>query len=122
MWRHSARAVLIERDPKVKSEPLDEYLDRGKSAVPSGSDSACSTADIIIVDGGAKVDRQPGQIILLVAEALPGDEAYGFLPANCSEDLLNALVGFYTDMSTSGKFIGRPVICKQRFVSTHFHQ
>ena len=69
-----------------------------------------SSADVIIVDGDAKVERSPAQIVLRVTAALPGDEIYGDLPADCSEDLLNALVGFFTDMATTGRIIGRPVI------------
>jgi crotonobetainyl-CoA:carnitine CoA-transferase CaiB-like acyl-CoA transferase len=45
-----------------------------------------------------------------VYAALPGDEADGYLPADCSEDLINALVGFFTDMNITGPILGRPVI------------
>ncbi|HUT95811.1 MAG TPA: CoA transferase [Thermoguttaceae bacterium] len=45
-----------------------------------------------------------------VVAALPGDDTYGYLPADCSEDLINAVVGFFTDMSITGPMLGRPVI------------
>ena len=56
------------------------------------------------------VDRPDTQIVLRVTAALPGDEAYGHLAATCSEDLLNALVGIFTDMLTLGRLLGRPVV------------
>lgn len=102
--------VLVERDPTVKPKAEDEYFDRNKFAVPSGLLSAVPTADVVIVDGETKVNRQPGQITLRVVAALPGDEAYGHLKADCSEDLLNALVGFYTNMAQTGPLLGRPCI------------
>lgn len=102
--------VLIERKSGYKPNEHDEYLDRNKTSVPPGSLADTSSADVIIVDGDAKVDRSPAQIVLRITAALPGDEAYGHLPADCSEDLLNALVGFYTDMGTTSRILGRPVI------------
>jgi crotonobetainyl-CoA:carnitine CoA-transferase CaiB-like acyl-CoA transferase len=88
----------------------DKYLDRGKTILPPGSLADTSSADLIIVDGDRPVKRLPHQLVMRVVAALPGDEAYGDLPADCSEDLLNALVGFYTDMSITGPILGRPVI------------
>lgn len=88
----------------------DPYLDRGKTAVPPASVTDTSSADVIIVDGTVPVTRTAGQIVLRVTAAIPGDEAYGHLPADCSEDLLSALVGIFTDMSGSGRLLGRPVI------------
>ncbi len=102
--------VFIERKPGYKPNEHDEYLDRNKIAIPPGSLTDTSSADVIIVDGDANVDRLPAQTVLRITAALPGDEAYGHLPADCSEDLLNALVGFYTDMGTTSRILGRPVI------------
>ncbi len=102
--------VLIERQSGYEANEHDEYLDRNKISVPPGSLADPSSADVIIVDGDANVDRSPAQIVLRITAALPGDEAYGDLPADCSEDLLNALVGFYTDMGTTSRLLGRPVI------------
>jgi crotonobetainyl-CoA:carnitine CoA-transferase CaiB-like acyl-CoA transferase len=102
--------VFVGRPPGYKPDEHDEYLDRNKKAVPLSALSDTSSADIIIVDGDAAVKRLPAQIVLRVTAALPGDKTYGHLPADCSEDLLNALVGFYTDMGTTSRILGRPVI------------
>lgn len=88
----------------------DTYFNRGKFIVPADAVDDTSSADVIIVDGEAPVDRQPHQIVMRVVAALPGDEVYGHLPADCSEDLVNALVGFFTDMAVTGPMLGRPVI------------
>ena len=88
----------------------DTYFDRGKVVLPSGALSDTSSADVIIVDGDAPVRRLPHQIVLRITAALPGDEMYGDLPADAHEDLLSALVGFYTDMSLTGPLLGNPVI------------
>ncbi len=101
--------VFVER-PGPSPVLDDTYFDRGKIVVPGDALADTSTADIVIVDGDAPVDRQPHQIVLRVVAALPGDEAYGFLPADCDEGLLNAVVGFFTDMSITGPMLGRPVI------------
>jgi crotonobetainyl-CoA:carnitine CoA-transferase CaiB-like acyl-CoA transferase len=102
--------VLIARDAGFVGDEHDEFLDRNKYSVAPGELVDLSSADVIIVDGETQVDRSSGQIVLRVVAALPGDTVYGDLPADCSEDLLNALVGFYTDMGTTSKMLGRPVI------------
>ena len=102
--------VLIERAANFQANEHDEYFDRNKIAVPPGTLKNTLSADIIIVDGETAIDRLPQQIVLRITAALPGDEIYGDLEADCSEDLLNALVGFFTNMATVGKFVGRPVI------------
>ncbi len=102
--------VLIGRDAVFKPDEHDEFLDRNKFSIAPGQLADTSSADVIIVDGDTKVDRSPAQIVLRVVAALPDDAVYGDLPADCSEDLLKALVGFYTDMGTSSKLLGRPVI------------
>ena len=101
--------VFVERGVATAGEH-DAYLDRGKTAVPPGGLADTSSADIIIVDGTVTVKRAPSQILLRVTAAIPGDETYGHLAADCSEDLLNALVGIFTDMSGFGRLLGRPVI------------
>ena len=102
--------VLVAREAGFKPDELDEYLDRNKFCVSPARLADTSSADVIIVDGDAKVKRSPAQIVLRITAALPGDKTYGQLPADCSEDLLNALVGFYTDMGTTARVLGRPVI------------
>jgi crotonobetainyl-CoA:carnitine CoA-transferase CaiB-like acyl-CoA transferase len=102
--------VFVERGSASTSGEHDAYLDRGKIAVPPGSLADTSSADIIIVDGTVPVSRAATQIVLRVTAAIPGDETYGHLAADCSEDLLNALVGIFTDMAGFGRVLGRPVI------------
>jgi hypothetical protein len=69
-----------------------------------------TTADILIVQGNEPVTVKPWQILVRVLAALPGDSSYGHLPADCSEDLLSATLGFFTDMALSAKALQRPVI------------
>ena len=102
--------VFVARDSEYQANEHDAYLDRNKTILPKESLEDLSSADIIIVDGEVEVDSAPEQIVLRITAALPGDEVYGELEADCSEDLINALVGFFTDMATVGKFVGRPVI------------
>jgi len=102
--------VFLEQSTDTSDSKNDDYLNRNKTILPVGTLNDTSSADIIIVDGDAPVDRRPEQIVLRITAALPGDKTYGHLEPNCSEDLLNALVGFFTNMATTGKFIGRPVI------------
>ena len=102
--------VFIERARDREAGEHDIYLDRGKIAVPPATLTDTSSADMIIVDGDTLVDRRSSQILLRVTAALPGDTGYGHLAADCSEDLLNALVGIFTDMAPFGRAMGRPVI------------
>jgi crotonobetainyl-CoA:carnitine CoA-transferase CaiB-like acyl-CoA transferase len=107
--------VFVERSGPTSSADQgvaldDVFFDRGKIALPPGATTDTASADIIIVDGEAKVARASHQILVRVVAALPGDDTYGDLPADCSEDLINAICGFFTDMSISGPLLGRPVI------------
>ncbi len=102
--------VLTARNAGFEPDEHDEFLDRNKYSIAPEQLADTSSADVIIVDGDTEVDRSSGQIVLRVTAALPGDTVYGDLPADCSEDLLNALVGFFTDMGTTSKMLGRPVI------------
>ena len=76
---------------------------RAGSLIPRRPTSSSSMAAV-------PVSRAAAQIVLRVTAAIPGDEAYGHLAADCSEDLLNALVGIFTDMAAFGRVLGRPVI------------
>jgi crotonobetainyl-CoA:carnitine CoA-transferase CaiB-like acyl-CoA transferase len=102
--------VFVARDAHASPGEHDAYLDRGKTAVPLGALADSSSADVVIVDGDVPVSRGARQIVLRVTAALPGDEIYGHLAADCSEDLLNALVGIFTDMLAFGSALGRPVV------------
>src|SRR5262245_41110458 len=102
--------VFVERGRGSTSDEHDAYLDRGKIAVPPGGLADTSSADVIIVDGTVPVSRAASQIVLRVTAAIPGDDTYGHLAADCSEDLLSALAGIFTDMAGAGRMLGRPVI------------
>ena len=102
--------VFVEGRVAATPSEHDRYLDRGKIEVPPEGLADSSSADVIIVDGTAPVSRGVAQIVVRVTAAIPGDDAYGHLAADCSEDLLNALVGIFTDMAVFGGLLGRPVI------------
>jgi crotonobetainyl-CoA:carnitine CoA-transferase CaiB-like acyl-CoA transferase len=102
--------VFIERVPQATPGGHDAYLDRGKTAVPPRTLTDDSSADVIIVDGDEPVDRAAAQIAVRVTAALPGDDLYGQLDAMCSEDLLSALVGIFTDMLPRGRVLRREVV------------
>lgn len=104
--------VFVERAPGAAPGGLDDaYFDRGKITLPPDAQADSASADIVIVDGAAPpLTRAPQQVLVRIVAALPGDDAYGHLPDDCSEDLLNAICGFYTNMSISGPILNRPVI------------
>src|SRR5262245_61355111 len=102
--------VFVERAVDTPPGDHDGYLDRGKTAVPTGGLRDTASADVLIVDGAAAVTGVDTQIVVRVTAALPGDETYGHLAPTCSEDLLNALVGIFTDMLSLGRLLGRPVV------------
>lgn len=102
--------VFVERSVGATPGEHDGYLDRGKIGVPPEGLADISSADVIIVDGADPVSRTAAQIVLRVTAAIPGDDAYGRLAADCSEDLLSALLGIFTDMAVFGRMMGRPVI------------
>ncbi len=102
--------VFVGRANDSVPDEHDEFLDRNKFSVAPDELMDTGSADVIIVDGDSKVDRLPAQVVMRVTAALPGDTVYGHLPADCSEDLLNAITGFYTDMGITGPILGRPVI------------
>ena len=83
--------VFVERagptPPADQRVALDDvYFDRGKIALPPGAAADASSADVVIVDGTSQFARAPHQILLRIVAALPGDETYGHLPHDCSED------------------------------------
>jgi len=100
---------MIKRTGRA-GEQVDDYLDRGKFAMDSLGEHETQSADVIIADGDVPINREEWQIILRITASLPGDESYGHLKADCSEDLLSATLGFFTDMALTGRLLGRPVI------------
>ena len=97
-------------DPTLNFEHLDPYLNRGKGLLQTSGEQESKKADIVIVQGNEPVAVQPWQILVRVVAALPGDATYGHWKADCSEDLLSATLGFFTDMALSAKALQRPVI------------
>jgi crotonobetainyl-CoA:carnitine CoA-transferase CaiB-like acyl-CoA transferase len=95
--------------PRAGDE-VSEYLDRGKLPADAAALADTADADIVIVDGDATVQPRPSQIVLRIVAALPADEDYGHLPADCCEDLLSATLGYFTDMAIIGPALGRPVV------------
>ena len=106
----SAPSSAAPLDPTLTFEHLDPYLNRGKGLLQTSGLEESSTADILIVHGNEPVSVHPWQTLVRVVAALPGDACYGHLPADCSEDLLSATLGFFTDMALTGKVLHRPVI------------
>ncbi len=103
--------VFVDRGAAPTPGGLDDgFFDRGKIAVPSEATQDWTSADIVIVDGAAEVQRPPHQVVIRIVAALPDDQAYGDLPADCPEGLINAISGFFTNMSISGPILGRNVI------------
>ncbi len=106
----SAPGEAAPLDPTLSFEHLDPYLNRGKGLLQTSGLQESATADIIIVQGNGPVSIHPWQILVRVVAALPGDACYGHLPADCSEDLLSATLGLFTDMALTGRVLHRPVI------------
>ena len=106
----SLKASSEPLDPSLHINHLDPYLHRGKGLLQTSGEHESATADIVIVQGDEPLPVKPWQIIVRVLAALPGDATYGHLPADCSEDLLSATLGVFTDMALSAKALQRPVI------------
>ncbi|MGH3529596.1 MAG: CoA transferase [Pseudonocardiaceae bacterium] len=89
-------------------EGLDDYLDRNKTFLPDIELTALANADILIKDGNATGTEHPWQTLGFTA-IVPGDNEFD-LPADASDDLLNGMVGFYTDLGVTSRLLGRDVI------------
>lgn len=104
-----AEVWTLDRPSLGSEEGLDDYLDRGKRLVSPDVLAAIGDTDLIIGDGDSFAARAPWQITLGFTASVPGD-ADGDLPEDTSDDLLNATVGFYTDLGVTSKILGREVI------------
>lgn len=102
--------VYIVKNQRTFDHEIDTYLNRNKKIIDTLEKNSQHQADIILTDGNTKIDALQNQIVARIYAALPEDEIYGYLPADCSDDLLSALIGFYTDMSITGKYLGREAI------------
>src|SRR5271156_653535 len=101
-----AAVFALDHDDAAE-ENIDQYLNRGKNLVPAHVLAADENADILIGDIGAA--RLPWQISLGFTAAVPGDEDCDVAP-DASYDLLNGMIGFYTDLCIAGRLLGREVI------------
>ncbi len=104
-----AEVIIVRKADRIGNEN-DSFFDRNKSTVDADRVRGTSSADVIILDGSNETRREEDQVLVRVTAALPGDADYGHLAADCSEDLLSALVGFFTNMEVLKEVLGRPVI------------
>ncbi len=91
------------------AEGLDDFLDRGKTLIPAEELEGISGADIVIIDGATAVSEPATQIVLGFTVSARGDDRFD-LPNDASDDLLNALIGFYTDLGITSRLLGQDVI------------
>src|SRR5260370_10729864 len=88
------------------AEGLDDFLDRGKTLIPAEELEGISGADIVIIDGGTAVSEPATQIVLGFTVSARGDDRFD-LPNDASDDLLNALIGFYTHLGVTSRRLSR---------------
>jgi crotonobetainyl-CoA:carnitine CoA-transferase CaiB-like acyl-CoA transferase len=93
---------------RPSNQGLDDYLDRGKFLVPAAVLSSFEEIDIIIAGSEPSARSANSQISLSFPAVAPGDVEFD-LPPDASDGLLNALVGFYTDLGITSKLLGRSV-------------
>jgi crotonobetainyl-CoA:carnitine CoA-transferase CaiB-like acyl-CoA transferase len=93
---------------RLSNGGLDDYLDRGKLLLPAAVLSSVEGIDIIIAGSEPSARSVESQISLSFPAVAPGDVEFD-LPPDASDDLLNALVGFYTDLGVTSKLLGRSV-------------
>lgn len=93
---------------RPSNEGLDDYLDRGKFLLPGAVLSSVLEFDIIIAGSEPSTRSVASQISLSFPAVAPGDIEFD-LPPDASDDLLNALAGFYTDLGITSKLLGRSV-------------
>lgn len=103
-----AEVFTLDRG-KGGAEGLDDFLDRGKKLLPAAALAAVEDADIVIHNGAAAGALASWQISLGFTAGVPGDTDSD-LPDDASDDLLNGLVGFYTDLGITSRLLGRDVI------------
>ena len=88
---------------------IDAYLDRGKKLLHPEALASIQDSDIVIQNGPI-LDRHSDRVISLgFTSTVPGDPDLN-LPDDANDDLLNAYVGFYTDLGVTSRLLGRDVI------------
>ncbi len=93
---------------RPSNEGLDDYLDRGKLLLPAAVLPSVQEIDIIIAGSETIARSNDAQISLSFPAVAPGEVEFD-LPPDASDDLLNALVGFYTDLGVTSKLLGNSV-------------
>ncbi|HWT62697.1 MAG TPA: CoA transferase [Ochrobactrum sp.] len=102
--------VYAPEQSQTEAEGLNDFLDRGKTLLPVAELNSFMGADIVILDGRVEgVDSTAGQIVLGFPALAAGDTSFD-VPDDASDDLLNALIGFYTDLGVTSRLLGREVI------------
>ena len=88
---------------------IDAYLNRGKKLLHPEVLASIQDSDIVIQNGPI-LDHHSDRVISLgFTSTVPGDSDLN-LPDDASDDLLNAYVGFYTDLGVTSRLLGRDVI------------
>ena len=101
--------VFALNHARLADGEIDAYLDRGKKLLHPEALASIQDSDIVIQNGPI-LDRHSAWVISLGFTAtVPGDSDLN-LPDDASDDLLNALVGFYTDLGVTSRLLGRNVI------------
>ncbi|WP_250634444.1 CoA transferase [Pinirhizobacter soli] len=101
-------AEVYALPPVNPDASIDDYLSRGKRFPRKGKLAIPKNPDIVIHDGAIAPARGPSQLTLGFTAVVPGDEDID-LPWDASDDLLNALAGFYTDLGVTSRLLGNDV-------------
>ena len=93
----------------LADDEIDAYLDRGKKLLHPDALASIRDSDIVIQNGPILGHPSDRVISLGFTVTVPEDPDLN-LPDDASDDLLNALVGFYTDLGVTSRLLGRDVI------------
>lgn len=103
-----AEVFALDHD-QLADGGIDAYLDRGKKLLRPDVLASIRDSDIVIHNGPTLGHHSDWMISLGFTSTVPGDPDFN-LPDDASDDLLNALVGFYTDLGVTSRLLGRDVI------------
>ena len=101
-------AEVYAMPPAKPDASVDDYLGRGRRFATEGASAILKNPDIVIHDGSVWSAWTPSQLSLGFTAVVPGDEDLD-LPWDASDDLLNALTGFYTDLGVPSRLLGHDV-------------
>lgn len=102
-------ASVVACRPAAPAEALDLYLDRGKRRLPGPERPSGGPAVVVIQDGAFGDERPHGQVRLAVTSVLPGEADYPFSD-DVGDDMLKAVLGFYTDLAVTRRHLGDEVV------------